>query len=266
MKIRASRDAEEEDQRQATTWDIAVVKCVCGGYERECPSAAKGEQDLSLPIQVIEEETIVARESRHGSLSPNTVYCIIAGLPNCGKSCVKLSLLEEYNGRDYENLSVNTPCVPQSSPCNSQSHDTVTPEAGNIWPSIFLETTITTAVHIAKVAVISARARAWGWRRPGGWSCGRDDALRSWFLFRRGTPRPWAERKDAASFLPPKSGIPDDSRLLSSSSGRRSWAPPGIDRGSADRRRFLARPVSLPGGDAPFPRPPSSPRRRPPFT
>ncbi|KAJ8885721.1 hypothetical protein PR048_011919 [Dryococelus australis] len=71
------------------------------------------EQVFTLPIRIHGEHEDIFQESRHGSLFPNTMRCIIAGPSSCGNTCVLLSLLEENKGLRFEHVYLYSKSVQQ---------------------------------------------------------------------------------------------------------------------------------------------------------
>lgn len=51
-------------------------------------------------------DNLIAKESKHGSLLPNTVRCIISGPSNCGKTNVVFNLLTKPNGLRFNNIYI----------------------------------------------------------------------------------------------------------------------------------------------------------------
>lgn len=64
------------------------------------------QQPLRLPIDNNDSMVVTKQISRHGSLFPNTIRCIISGPSNCGKTNVVVTLLQHENGLRFENVYV----------------------------------------------------------------------------------------------------------------------------------------------------------------
>ncbi|POS83001.1 hypothetical protein EPUL_005170 [Erysiphe pulchra] len=62
------------------------------------------KQNKQLPIWNIDDSVNQKQLSRHGSLLPNSIRCIICGPSNCGKTNLMLSLLYSINGLKFQNV------------------------------------------------------------------------------------------------------------------------------------------------------------------
>src|SRR5229473_4165064 len=64
------------------------------------------KQRISLPVRNVEISTMKKKIKKHGELLPNTIRCIICGPSNCGKTNVLISLLENPNALQFENVYI----------------------------------------------------------------------------------------------------------------------------------------------------------------
>lgn len=71
-----------------------------------------GVPNLDRRMRLVSDEAI-GESSRHGSLLPNTIRCIISGPSNCGKTNVLLSLIESPHGVRFENIYVYSKSLQQ---------------------------------------------------------------------------------------------------------------------------------------------------------
>lgn len=60
----------------------------------------------SLEIDNLDFDGGVKKDSRHGSLLPNSIRCIICGPSNCGKTNIVISLLTHPHGLRFKNVYV----------------------------------------------------------------------------------------------------------------------------------------------------------------
>lgn len=57
-------------------------------------------------LDYLTEDNVINKKSKHGSLLPNTVRCIISGPSNVGKTNVAFNLLTNVNGLHFNNLYI----------------------------------------------------------------------------------------------------------------------------------------------------------------
>lgn len=64
-------------------------------------------------IDCMTVDGVISKRSKHGTLLPNTIRCIVSGPSNCGKTNVVINLLTDENGLRFNNLYVYSKSLDQ---------------------------------------------------------------------------------------------------------------------------------------------------------